>query len=491
MVQKSAIVSRGPHLPYFIRRLNEGEVLTDRDGNVVGAEEVMVYIGEVTQPSDFPPPPGAEIEGQHVGVQVGFVYETAVDVTDDDPARTNTGQTLDAGSVFFWNGTDWTVCSGPIPEGVLIWKGDVAVAADFPDPAEVATGWMFRCVANVTDNDPSKTNTGQSFNSGDEIIWNGTNWSSTQMPLPADVVTALATLTADQVTVGNGGNVVKPLAAGTNGQVLTMTGGVPAWQAPPAGGAPGGADTQLQFNDSGSFGGMPGVTWDGSTLGLTASATLNPLGAGANSVRIGAGSHAGTNGVAFGSNAAQTGGGIGNTLVGRSTSTAFNVSYNTLLGYNAVGGHNSVVAVGKGANASGYRAVAMGGFGSSATTRGVAIGSDADVTGAYGVALGDGAKAAGATFTVGATNRVSSFAFGTGSHNVTVANPLILSNFAVTPPAAPTADYQVANKKYVDDNAGGNVASDEVTGSNTTPNGTIKLIIDGNVHWVVTAASQN
>ena len=34
-------------------------------------------------------------------------------------------------------------------------------------------------------------------------------------------------------------------------------------------------------------------------------------------------------------------------------------------------------------------------------------------------------------------------------------------------------------------------ASDEVTGTSTTPNGTIKVIIDGNTHWLLTSATQN
>src|SRR5687767_4901933 len=43
---------------------------------------------------------------------------------------------------------------------------------------------------------------------------------------------------------------------GTSGQVLTSNGAgaLPTWQAA-AGGSPGGADTQVQFNDGGAFGG--------------------------------------------------------------------------------------------------------------------------------------------------------------------------------------------------------------------------------------------
>ena len=44
-------------------------------------------------------------------------------------------------------------------------------------------------------------------------------------------ITGSATMTADQLVVGSGGKAVKPLAAGTNGQVLKMTSGKPAWGA--------------------------------------------------------------------------------------------------------------------------------------------------------------------------------------------------------------------------------------------------------------------
>ena len=44
-------------------------------------------------------------------------------------------------------------------------------------------------------------------------------------------ITGSATMTADQLVVGSGGKAVKPLAAGTNGQVLKMVSGKPAWAA--------------------------------------------------------------------------------------------------------------------------------------------------------------------------------------------------------------------------------------------------------------------
>jgi len=59
------------------------------------------------------------------------------------------------------------------------------------------------------------------------------------------------------------------VAVGTATHVLTSNGvGVaPTFQAA-AGGAPGGADTNIQFNDSGAFGGSANLVWDGTNIGL-------------------------------------------------------------------------------------------------------------------------------------------------------------------------------------------------------------------------------
>ena len=58
----------------------------------------------------------------------------------------------------------------------LLFKGAIAVAADFPTNAAVQTGWFYKITANVTDNDAAKTNTGASFLVDDEIAWDGTAW---------------------------------------------------------------------------------------------------------------------------------------------------------------------------------------------------------------------------------------------------------------------------------------------------------------------------
>lgn len=70
-----------------------------------------------------------------------------------------------------------TTAVGAAPAGALIFKGEINVPADFPTLVLVQNGWTYIVKTNVTDNDPTKTNTGQSFLAGDEIAWNGTNWT--------------------------------------------------------------------------------------------------------------------------------------------------------------------------------------------------------------------------------------------------------------------------------------------------------------------------
>lgn len=60
----------------------------------------------------------------------------------------------------------------------MLFKGGIALNSDFPTLAEVENGWTYTILADVTDNDASKTNTGQSFLLNDEIAWNGTNWTT-------------------------------------------------------------------------------------------------------------------------------------------------------------------------------------------------------------------------------------------------------------------------------------------------------------------------
>jgi len=102
-IKKAAIVGRGP-LPYFLRKLKDNEVLVDQDGNVVGAEEVVVYMGKIYTSRNFP-----KLEV----VEIGFMFHVVNDVVDNDPTRTNTGQAFSADEVIFWDGNGWVSYGTP------------------------------------------------------------------------------------------------------------------------------------------------------------------------------------------------------------------------------------------------------------------------------------------------------------------------------------------------------------------------------------------
>ena len=57
------------------------------------------------------------------------------------------------------------------------YKGSIAAAGDFPTAVLVEDGWAYLITADVIDNDGTKTNTGDAFKDGDEVVWNGTDWT--------------------------------------------------------------------------------------------------------------------------------------------------------------------------------------------------------------------------------------------------------------------------------------------------------------------------
>ena len=66
---------------------------------------------------------------------------------------------------------------------LLVFKGSISVAGDFPTLAQVESGWFYTVLAGVTDNDVTKTNTGVHFFIG-KIVWNGSGWDVVQDLLP-------------------------------------------------------------------------------------------------------------------------------------------------------------------------------------------------------------------------------------------------------------------------------------------------------------------
>jgi hypothetical protein len=89
--------------------------------------------------------------------------------------------------------------------------------------------------------------------------------------------TGVATLTANNVVLGNGTSAVQFVAPGSVGNVLTSNG--TTWtSSAPASTSPGGSDTQVQFNDGGSFGGDAGLTYNKTTDTLTTSVVVHGAG---------------------------------------------------------------------------------------------------------------------------------------------------------------------------------------------------------------------
>lgn len=89
-----------------------------------------------------------------------------------DTPSAYTGQ---AGRALIVNGTEDALEFTSITGG-MDFRGGISVPADFPTLVEVQNGWFYTILADVTDNDATKTNTGQSFITGDEIVWDGSAW---------------------------------------------------------------------------------------------------------------------------------------------------------------------------------------------------------------------------------------------------------------------------------------------------------------------------
>ena len=60
--------------------------------------------------------------------------------------------------------------------GPFHFAGTISLAADFPTTVLVEAGDVYAILADVTDNDGTKTNTGDSFMGGSEIAWDGAAW---------------------------------------------------------------------------------------------------------------------------------------------------------------------------------------------------------------------------------------------------------------------------------------------------------------------------
>ena len=98
------------------------------------------------------------------------------------------------------------------------------------------------------------------------VFISGTSYVANPSPLAAtEGGTGQSGYTIGDILYASSPTALSKLPIGTNGYVLTVAGGLPTWVASGGGGAPGGADTQIQFNDAGSFGGSSKLTFNKTT----------------------------------------------------------------------------------------------------------------------------------------------------------------------------------------------------------------------------------
>jgi hypothetical protein len=124
----------------------------------------LQYKGTITLAADFPEPAATPT----TGVKTGHCYLIAAAVIDNDATKTNTNGVFTTGDTIQWNGAGWTIFA---PQNAMHIRGPIGAAADFPTLALVKIGHTYRITAAVTDNDATKTNTGQVFKVGDIITW--------------------------------------------------------------------------------------------------------------------------------------------------------------------------------------------------------------------------------------------------------------------------------------------------------------------------------
>ena len=121
----------------------------------------------------------------------------------------------------------------PAMENALLFKGSISANTDFPLVVDVDNGWFYTILVDVTDNaGASYTNTGQSFTVGDEVAWNGTNWTilgneNDYVPYTgANANVDLGAHNLDTTGVISSGTLTDGTATLTGGALTGVTGGI-------------------------------------------------------------------------------------------------------------------------------------------------------------------------------------------------------------------------------------------------------------------------
>jgi hypothetical protein len=104
-------------------------------GDSPGVEQagnVFEFQYDIAVNSDFPAPPGSP-----GGVQDYFVYETVAAVTDDDPTKTNTGQSFPADTRIYWQTDTWYLFSQDL---IFVKSGSTISKSVGTDTLDLNTG---------------------------------------------------------------------------------------------------------------------------------------------------------------------------------------------------------------------------------------------------------------------------------------------------------------------------------------------------------------
>jgi hypothetical protein len=106
--------------------------------------------------------------------------------------------------------------------GGKTYKGVIDLPGDFPTLAEVESGWWYSIGTNVTDNDVTKTNTGDSFTAGQTIYWTELNtWAEFGL---TDVDVSELTANNWKLFYSDSTGYVQELTLGNTGTVLRGNG---------------------------------------------------------------------------------------------------------------------------------------------------------------------------------------------------------------------------------------------------------------------------
>jgi len=103
----------------------ETQLVVDNQGIIkrIAIRNEFAYIGEVVDSSSFPTPND---------VKAGDTYTVIADVVDNNPIKTNTGQSIPAGSKIYWDKTMWADFSKLVFElsedidGITITKNNIS-----------------------------------------------------------------------------------------------------------------------------------------------------------------------------------------------------------------------------------------------------------------------------------------------------------------------------------------------------------------------------